>query len=153
MKINGLPINDGGLQRIGNKRTEKTPAEKPKKSDIVEISQSHRNGDIEVHSQYTLPDDFPARVERVKSVARRVVHETYTMPDVQKKIAERIIESAALSDTVSYIASGVTETPPVRSEMVNMAHDNVLQNYYDQPEVLEEIAGRLIDALGLSSLF
>ena len=153
MKINGLPINDGGFQRIGNKRIEKTPTEKPRKSDIVEISQTARNGDIEVNTQYTLSGDFPARVERVKSIAQRVADETYTMPDVQKKIAENIIESAAMSDAVMYIASGVTETPPVRSEMVNMAHDNVLQNYYDRPEVLEEIAGRLIDALGLSSLF
>lgn len=153
MKIQGLPITESGLKSIGHKRSEKTPSDKPEKSDTVELSQSVRNGDVEVKSPNNVPADFPARVERVKSIAQHIGDETYITPEVSEKVAERIIDSEALKDTVSSLTNGETEITPVRSEMVNEAQDNILQNYYNQPEVVEEIAGRLIDALGLSSLF
>jgi len=153
MKIQGLPIAESGLKNIGHKRNEKTPSDKPKKSDTVELSQSARNGDVEVKSPNNVPADFPVRVERVKSIAQRIGDDTYRTPEVSENIAEIIIDSEALTDTVSSLTTGETEITPVRSEMVNKAHDNILQNYYNQPEVAEEIAGRLIDALGISSLF
>ena len=108
---------------------------------------------MEVKSPNYVSADFPARVERVKSIAQRIGGGTYITPEVSEKIAERIIGSEALNDTVSSLTTGETVITPVRSEMVNSANDNILQNYYNQPEVAEEIAGRLIDALGLSSLF
>jgi len=153
MKIQGLPITEGGLKNIGYKRSEKTPSDKPKKSDVVELSQSARNGDVEVKAPNNVSTDFPARVERVKSIAQHIGDDTYRTPEVSENIAEIIIDSEALTDTVSSLTTGETEITPIRSEMVNKAHDNILQNYYNQPEVAEEIAGRLIDALGISSLF
>ena len=129
MKIQGLPIAEGGLKNIGYKRSEKTPSDKPKKSDVVELSQTARNGDVEVKMPNNVSADFSTRVEHVQSIAQHIGGETYSTPEVSEKIAEGIIDSEALKDTVSSLTIGETEIAPARSEMVNRAQDNLLQNY------------------------
>jgi hypothetical protein len=153
MKIQGLPLNDGGLQRVENKKAEKIAAEKTPKSDKVELSRTVRDSDREINSRYAIPVEFLERAERVQSVTRNIANGSYDNPEVLEAIAEKIVQSAVVDDTVSSISMEKKGTPEIRDDMVNRANNMVTQKYYDQPEIMEQIAGNIIDVLGVSGMF
>lgn len=153
MKIQGLPLNDGSIQRIENKKAEKITADKSPKGDVVELSRSARDGDHEISAQYAIPIEFLERNERVHAVTQNITDESYNQPDVQVEIAEKILQSAILDETINSINAEKNGTPEIRNDMVNRVNNMVAQKYYDQPDVMEQIAGSLIDALGVSGAF
>ncbi|MBN1290317.1 MAG: hypothetical protein JXB48_00635 [Candidatus Latescibacteria bacterium] len=152
MKIQGLPLNDGGLQRVENKKAEKITAGNTQKGDVVELSRSVRGGDHEISSHYAIPIEFLERTELVNAITKNIADKSYNQPDVQVTIAEKILESAVLNDTISSITVEKNGTPEIRDDIINRITDKVSQKYYDQPEVMEQIAGRIIDALGVSGV-
>ena len=149
MRIQGLPLSDGGLQRIESTKTEKAAAEKTRKSDVVELSQSALEGDNEVNTQNAMTIEFPERAERISAVTQNIADRTYDQPDVQVAIAEKILQN----DTVIGVVTDQSNSVEVRDDEISRVNDMVAQDYYAQPDVVEQIAGSLIDALGFSGMF
>ena len=153
MKIDGLHMNNGGLQYIENNKVAKVSASKPPKGDTVEISQSPKSRVPDVVAQGVLTVDYPPRTEHIRNAQQLLSDGSYNKQDYLEKLAEEMLGSPALTDTVSSISSGQKDSQTVRTESVTRVNDQVQQNYYDNKAVMEEIAGRLIDVLGFSRLF
>ena len=147
MKIEGLPLDSGGIKNITEKKAPKpAPAEAAKNSDTVEIS-SGMGRKERVELSTTLPSEFPVRKDVLEMVARRISSRAYETPEVQEKVAERLIESPALSGAV-YEAAGA-KSAPVRTETVEAAETRAASGYHDRPEVMKTVAEHLVEALGL----
>jgi len=151
MSIDIKPLDSGGILNVSEKKPPKpAPVNTGKTSDTVEISGGMGRKEI-VDISTSVPIEFPVREDMIEAVARRVSSRTYETPEVREKVAEQLIESPALSGTV-YEAAG-DRPATVRSEKVESAQTKAVSGYYDRPEVLNAAAEKLIDALGLSSLF
>jgi len=150
MRIEGLPLDSGGIRNITEKKAPKpAPADAAKNSDTVEIS-SGMGGKERVELSTTLPSEFPVRKDVLEMVARRISSRAYETPEVQEKVAERLIESPALSGAV-YEAAGAGTTT-ARTENIESARALASNGYYDRPEVMNAAAKQLINTLGLGSL-
>jgi hypothetical protein len=147
MKIQGLSIGDGGLQRLGDKKTVKVMNEKPRKGDSVELSQPSRNGDVAETVNNAASIDFSARVERIKSLAESIANDAYNLPELLEMIAERIVESGSTDNAVLNKTSVQSENHVLRSDIISKANSQLAQDIYSQPNVIEVVAGRLIDTL------
>jgi len=153
MKVYGLQLNSGGLKHIENRKAVKVSTKKSRKGDTVELSRPARSGDLDMNAKFSISAEFPARLDRVRSVEKLMAKGVYDKPESLEMIAEKVIESPAITDTVSLIASDWAEAIATRGGTVNRVNDQVVKDYYDQPAVMEEIAGRLIETLGFSKLF
>ena len=152
MKINGLNINNNGLQHVENRKSAKVSASKSHKSDSVEISQSVKTRNDDIVSRLKPTYDFPPRLDRVKSAEQLVANGSYNSQDYLESLTEKLIDSSALADTVSYISDDNPVNNEARFERVADVQAQAVRNYYDDQKVMEEIAGRLIDALGIKNI-
>lgn len=151
MKIYGLPPMEGGIRNISDKKQSKAaPVENPKASDTVNIS---RDGSTVENTavSYDVSPDFPVRNEVIQTVAERIARNTYNEPEVQEKVADKMIESFGEANAGS--DSSTPATAMERTERVETAQAQATDGYYDNAEILNTIAERLISAQGLSSLF
>jgi len=146
-------MNNGGLQSIENNKTAKATSSKTIKGDTVEISQSAKNRDADVVAQGLLMVDYPPREEKIRDARQLMADGSYNQQDYLEKLAEEMVKSPAMTDTVSSISSDQKDSKTIRTASVTRAYDQVQQNYYDNKAVMEEIAGRMIDALGFSGQF
>jgi len=150
MRIEGLPLDSGGVRNITEKKTFKSvPADAVKNSDTVEITGGMGMKEL-AETASAVPVDFPVREDALEAVARRISTGTYDTPETTGKVAERLIESPALSGAV-YEAAG-SRSGTERPEKVESARAQAASGYYDRPEVLNAVAEHLVSALGLGSL-
>lgn len=152
MKVHGLNINSSGLQHVENRKSAKVSESKSRKSDSVEISQSVKTRNDDIVSQLKPTDDFPPRLERVRSAEQLVANGSYNSQDYMESLAEKLIDSPALADTVSYISKNSPGKPEARFERVAEVQAQAGKKHYEDQKVMEEIAGRLIDALGIKNI-
>jgi hypothetical protein len=94
----------------------------------------------------SIPVEFPVREDVIETVSKRIAANTYETPEIRETVAERLLESPALSG-----AAGGTPTPEAsdRTEMVHTAGTRASEGFYDQPDILDAVAGKLVKALGL----
>jgi hypothetical protein len=79
-------------------------------------------------------------MELLEEVSRRLSRGEYNRPDMIEKVAERFIEEQVVSDMTD---SG--NEAPVRTEKLDEAGENLNTNYYERPEVLYEIARKVLN--------
>ncbi len=106
MIVNGLHNNNGGPQYIDNKKVAKNSASKPSKGDTVEISQSPKSRVPDVVAKGILTVDSPSRTELIRNAQQLLSDGSYNKQDYLEKLAEKMIGSPALTDTVYFISSG-----------------------------------------------
>lgn len=151
MRIEGLPLDSGGVRNITEKKTPKpAPADTTITTDTVEITGGMGKKEL-VDTAATVPAEFPVREDVIEAVARRVSAGAYDTPETTEKVAERLIESPALSGAV-FEAAGAGPAP-ARTEAVETAEPRASSGYYDRPEIITAVAEQLVNVLGLSSLF
>ncbi|MCE5251188.1 hypothetical protein LLG96_13305 [bacterium] len=148
MKVQGLSIGDGGLQRLSDKQSTKVSPGKPQKGDLVELSRSAQEGDVAEMMLSTASEDFSARSERVESAARSVANGAYYLPELLQKVAEKIIETGESMQNLSEITADKNQTPTQLSASMKMVDSQAVQTTYSQPDVITKVAGRLIDTIG-----
>lgn len=153
MIIQSLQMNNGGLQFVDNNKSAKVASSKPRKGDTVEISQSAKNRDTDAVAQGLLTVDYPPRTEKIRDARQLIADGSYNQQDYLEKLAEEMIKSSAITDTVTHISSDQKDSKSIRTASVTRVYDQVQQNYYDNKAVMEEIAGRLIEVLGFSRQF
>lgn len=150
MRIEGLPLDSGGLRNIKEKKEPATaPVDAGKPSDTVKITGGIGRKEL-VDIAFTVPAEFPVREEVLDAVSRRISSRSYDEPDMQRKVADRLIESPALSGSVNEAAAD--HPSPARTETIESAQARTSNGHYDQPEVVNATAERLIDTLGLGGL-
>lgn len=152
MKIEGLPPEPGVVKNITEKKLPKAPlAATPKETDSVAISGNAAPGGLEEYVRL-VPAEFPVRTDLIEAVKERISQNTYNTPEAREKTAERLIDATALSRT----AAGMENKSPDASglaERIESARNRAGSGYYDSPEALAAVAGKLAEALGLTSLF
>lgn len=151
MNIQGLPPLDGGIKNVADKKqTRTTPVESLNTSDTLALS---AGGDAveRVDAQYTAPVDFPVRSEMVREAAERISRKDYDKPEMQENVAVSIINS--LGGTESSDKTSEPESVSNSAERVQSVQTQASEGYYDRPEVMNTIAERLINSLGLTALY
>ena len=146
MKIQGLPPEIGGVKNVTERKTQKTAsAVRSEAPDTVELTVGMGKKEIAEMSG-SIPVEFPVREDVIETVSKKIAANTYETPEVRETVAERLLESPALSGA----ASG-TATPEAseRTEKVQTAGTRASEGYYDQPDILDAVAGKLVKALGL----
>ena len=151
MKIQGFSYGGNGLPKINDTRAKRTQQEQPGKRDSVQLSKSTYSGTVD-SSKLTGEPEFPVRTDIVKGIRERIREGTYNTAEVLEKTAEKILDSGAINDVTSDIAISRQETKSARKEKVDSANDQASQKYYDQPSVMKQVAGKIIDTLGFSTL-
>ncbi len=146
MKIQGLPPDLGGVKNITERKAQKTVSTvRSEAPDTVELTVGMGKKEL-VEMSGSIPVEFPVREDVIKTVSKRIAANTYETPEVRESVAERLLESPALSRT-----AGGTATPEAseRTEKVETAGARASEGFYDQPDILEAVAGKLVKALGL----
>ena len=146
MKIEGLSPDLGGIRNITERKTQKTASPvRSEAPDTVELTVGMGKKEIAERSG-SIPVEVPVREDVIETVSKRIASDTYETPEVRETVAERLLESPALSG-----AAGGTATPEAsdRTEKVQTAGARASEGFYNQPEILESVAGKLMKALGL----
>ena len=149
MKIQGLPYGNNGINNINGKHTQRVSS-----GDIVRRSDSVGNSgflsgkDKVDETSFGVETEFEPRIELMESVSGRLSDGAYNTQDILEKIAEKVIDANVVTDNISDILED-----QVRPEKIEEVNDNIVNNYYDNPEVMQEIAVQVIENIGISKLF
>ena len=153
MKIQGVSIGDNGIRNIEDNKTLKAASKKQNTAvDSVKISEDVRGVESAAGVSYTVNVEFPPRIDLIKTVSERVSNDDYNTPEMINNIAGKIIESSTIKDVLTEFAVESADISMNRAEKVEIVNDQLKEGYYEDPEILIEIADRLIDVLGFSSL-
>ena len=153
MEIQGVSIGDNGIRNIEDKKSPKTESKKQNALvDSVKISGDVKGAESAAGVPYTVNVEFPPRIDLIKTVSERVSNDDYNTPELINNIAEKIIESSTIKDVLNGVAVESADISINRAEKVEMVNDQVKEGYYEDPEILVDIADRLVNVLGLSSL-
>ena len=149
MRVDNNAVNTAGAVNAGN----------PKRAvDAKNIAKNHDTDTVEIRSgrgatgsdeaTYAVTTHYPARSERVAQVRRTIEQGSYE-GDVLRDVTERLLQSPAMRDVVNEVAlkAGTRESGDV--ERLNDIRERSTGDHYDRPEVMRDMAGRLIDALGI----
>lgn len=150
MKIEGLPLESGGINTVtGKKNSKPASAETAQSTDSVALSSVSASEQAELSA--LTPEEFPVRAEALGTVAERVSRNYYDSPEVQESTAEQIVDSLNISVPVTDMeneAAGET----VRSNTVEAVKVRIASGEYNTSETLTAVAESLTKALGLTSL-
>ena len=147
MVIHGLPLDNGGFKKIGENHL--SGASNPK-NPIGETTTSD-TGSIRIQDQvevsHTVPMEFPVRDSIIQSVSERLSRNSYLTPELLGKVSEQIINYSLLHESKSSSAPS-DETGEARTGKVTSVRNQIEINFYNQSEIVEEIAGKVIQAIG-----
>ena len=149
MKIQGLPYGNNEINNISGKNTQKISSRNIiKRSDSVGNSGFLSGKDKVDETSFVVETEFEPRIELMESVSRRLSDGTYNAPGILEKIAEKVVDANVVTDNISDMLDD-----QVRPEKIEKGNDNVMNNYYDNPDVMQEIAVKIIENIGISKLF
>lgn len=152
MKIEGLPPDPGGIRKVTEKKLLKsTPAEALQCADTVAITGSSAS-DRKTELAQSIPVQLPARPEAIEAAADRLAKNHYDTKEARELTAERLITALGITASANPMHTEQSETPE-RRERIESIQARSTTGYYDRPEALAAVAERLMDSLGLTSLF
>jgi anti-sigma28 factor (negative regulator of flagellin synthesis) len=108
--------------------------------DRVEISSAARNLGSAGVSKSALNSVADVRQERVQEVRERVASGFYDRPEVQRAIADAVLESGVVNSvgreasTARELKSGMDHVPEVRAERVEAARQRVTADFYSSAD-------------------
>jgi hypothetical protein len=150
MKVQGLQILNSGMNPVELKKNVKSSGAKAQGGDSVEISNVSKNREKDLSAQLVTKTEFSPRLDRVKEIKQQLAEGAFQSSDYLEMVAEKIVNSAAITDTVAMIDNDLSDNSPVRNESVARVQNKLGQKYYEEQAVMEEIAGSLIATLGFS---
>lgn len=121
--------------------------------DRVEISRAARNLGSAGVSRSDLNAVADVRQQRVEEARERVASGYYDKPEVQRAIADAVLESGVVdsagrdASSARQLKNGLDYVPDVRGEKVATAKQRVASSHYDSEGVRSQIADRFLDAL------
>ncbi len=151
MRIDGLPQQPKTPQ--SGKRGEVTQVKKApnRTGDVVEISTSTQGvADLAAKAKAAADVGSDARLEEVRA---RVQSGYYNTPETRKQVAGALLQSGGFKEVASDLvqARGVSKqvkaTPDVRKAEVERARQRVSSGFYQDPEVRQATADRIVDQL------
>lgn len=121
----------------GASKTESSKTQLPKTGivDTVEISSTERSS-----AQFIRSGDYTAKIQQVASEKK-----PYPMSELNKKTDERLKQFGNDNDTVESLSE--LKLNDDRRDMVEIAKLRVQSGFYDRPEVIDEIARRIIEGI------
>jgi hypothetical protein len=130
-------------------RRGKVPAESSQR-DILQVDEKRRDEVRLIENARLLLSELPdIRPERVEEVRRRLREGFYDRPDVIEKVVDQILKegsfrasSARKAETGS--EAKISEEEQKSEERVQRARRRQANGYYDQPDVLDETARRIL---------
>lgn len=154
MKIEGLFFGNNVIKNIGGSDTKKVSTENlNKRSDSVEISRAAPDKNMIDDTLFVVETEFQPRAELIESVSGRISGEEYNSPDMLENIAEKLIEADITTDIIPYQVGDDIRESQMNSEEIEEINNNITNNYYDNQDVIREMASKIIDVIDLSSLF
>ncbi len=148
MEIQGLSYGNNGINNIDSKATQKVSQKNlAKGSDSVENSGLSIVKDS-IDEISIIETEFEPRIALMKEVAERLSNGAYNTLNILREIGGKLIDADVATDAISYISE-----EQLRHEKVDEVNNNIVNNYYDNPEVKQEIAVKFIENIGISKLF
>ena len=149
MIIQGTGYGDNVIRNVEGKKISREIPEKPYKTgDAVKISGTVQGFKHADKTSYTVEPEYSPRIERVRTASRRVAQGEYNDKQLDS-VAEKIAASPALKDVIGSEALQRVDNQGESAERIKTAQEHVNESYYDNPQVLKEIALRLINALNI----
>jgi hypothetical protein len=146
MKIIGPFYGNGTVKNIGGGNMKKTPTESARtRSDSVELSSSAAERYI---AENMVEIEFKPRPAEVDSATQKMAANEYNSRDTIEIVANKLFESDVVSDILYD-----TREASMDSEKIEKISENIANNFYDSQGVRQEIAGKIIDLVDISSLF
>ena len=151
MRIDGLsqqPKTPQSAKRADAVQAKKAPA---RGGDVVEISTDAQGvADLAAKAKVAPEDTNIARLEEVRA---RVQSGFYHTPEVRKQIAGTLLQSGGFKEVAADLAQArgirqqVNRVPEVRKAEVERARQRVSSGFYQDPEVRQATAQRVVDQL------
>lgn len=142
----------GRGQPTAPKPPEETAPEKadatPDRKDILQVDEKRRQEVRLMENARLLLEELPdTRPERIEEVRRRLQEGFYDDPEVVEKVVDKVLEE--LSQRKSAIGKLKSETEVKEDnstdpKRVQQARHRLARGYYDQPDVLDETARRIL---------
>jgi len=149
LKIQGLPYGNNEVNNINGKNTQRVSTRNIiRRSDSVVNSGFLSGGDKVDETSFTVETEFEPRIELMESVSSRLSGGVYNAPDILEEIAKNVIDADVATDIISDMLED-----QVRAEKIEEVNDNIVNNYYDNPEIIRGIAVQIINNPGFSRLF
>lgn len=151
MRIDGLSQQPKTPQ--SGKRGEAAPAKKApaRTGDVVEISTSAQGvADLAAKAKVAVDEASASRLEEVRA---RVRSGHYNTPETRKQIAGALLQSGGFKEVVADLAQArgvrqqVNKVPEIRQAEVERARQRVSSDFYQDPQVRQATAERVIDQL------
>jgi len=95
--------------------------------------------------------EFPPRLEIVKAVSAKVENNSYQDSETMSLIAEKLVDSPVVTDTVEEMIVNKSVEPSSNSENIEDIESRAGEGFYNSPEIMNSIAENLVDVLGLTS--
>ncbi len=90
--------------------------------------------------------DYSAKIQKIQKIqGKRVQDSIRPMSDLKNKADERLKQFGSESDTVESVSELNLEDD--RKDMVEIAKLRVRSGFYDRPDVIDEIARRIIEGV------
>jgi hypothetical protein len=149
MKIQGLPLGNNGINSIVGNPVQKVSLENSiKKTDSVEISKTASVKDSFDTLLSMVEPDYNPRSEVVESATNNISNEVYDGSGVLTSVAEKLIDNNIAADIIDNLSVNTA-----RGDKVEEAISNILYHFYYNPDIMKEIADRIIRDGGLNSFF
>ena len=149
MRIDGLSQSPRASQTSQRDDVARGKKESGRVGDVVEISHAQEVANLSAAANAT-PDELNPRLQEVRE---RSQSGYYDSREVQKQVADALIDSSGLRDVVSEAAQvqaarqRLEEVPDIRPEEVDRARSRVGSGFYDDAKVQQDTADRILDEL------
>lgn len=150
MRIDGLSPQPKVSQAQERNTTDRSKKTSDRPDDVVEISRSGQD----VSTLSTLAKSAPAEANpRIQEIRGRVESGYYNSRQVREQIADSLLESENLREVVSEInqvqvaKQQLSEIPDIREDRVDTARQRVGSGFYDESQVRQDTADRVLDEL------
>ena len=153
MKIQAIALNNIEAKTnngTSNVKSKEDVASRSSLADSVEISTEIVAGNIAEQIDYS---EFTPRVETVNEVTKKISSGYYKDSEVVNSVARSVVNSPAINDGI--IAESDTTNSVNTSDIsgkLEIASQKVSSGYYDDYEIMNNIAQTIIDNLNLSTL-
>lgn len=149
MEIHGIPSeNNSHVNGLSGKNNRKVSSVNlSKRTDSVEISGLSISNE-KVYEASIVKTEFEPRIELIESVSKRISDGEYNTRDMIMNIAEKIVDADVIMDIITDEFES-----RARGIKVETANSNVETDNYSDPNIIREVANRIINVIDFSGLF
>lgn len=113
--------------------------------DILQVDQRRREDvRLEENAKLLLKELPDVRLDRIEEARRRLQEGFYDQEDVLRQTADRILQDQRPSSTAEVKQTSAPTPRTTELSKVDQARNRLNAGFYDQPEILEETARRIL---------